>query len=160
MTVSTLPTMTPLTTKEKAFVLAYIGEARFNATRAATMAGYSERTARSQGSEILARPRVAEAVRTALSERSLTSEAVLAELSAIARAPWEEFVTVRTHPKTGEVLEVRMDLTAKVRALELLAKAHGLLTDRVQISGRLTFADLHALASSDDANTGAELALA
>jgi phage terminase small subunit len=160
MIVSTLSTMEPLTTKEKAFVLAYIGEGRFNATRAATMAGYSERTARAQGSEILARPRVAAAVRTALSERALTSEAVLAELSAIARAPWEEFVTVRTNPKTGEVLETRMDLTAKVRALELLAKAHGLLTDRVQISGRLTFADLHTLASSDEADTGADLAVA
>lgn len=125
-----------LTAKQEAFIAAYIGEARFNATRAATIAGYSK--ARQSGSETLANPVVAARVQEELKARSISGEGVLAELTDIATADWRDFIKVRTNPKTGEVTEVAMDLGAKVKSLEILAKAHGLLTDKVDLTGSLT----------------------
>ena len=76
-------------------------------------------------------------MRDDLERRSIPAEAVLTELARIATADWREFVTVVANPKTGDVLSVRMDLSSKVRALELLGKAYGLFTDRLDISGSL-----------------------
>jgi phage terminase small subunit len=42
-----------LTLKQRRFVEAYCGEAAGNATQAAKLAGYSSRTARSQGQRLL-----------------------------------------------------------------------------------------------------------
>ena len=42
-----------LTAKEHAFVAAYLGEARGNATKAAEIAGYSPKTAYSAGGRLL-----------------------------------------------------------------------------------------------------------
>src|SRR5262249_53544012 len=58
----------------------------------------------------------------------------LAELTEIAAAPWEKFVIEVTNSK-GDVVGVRMDLGNKVKALEIIAKAHGLLTTQAQVSG-------------------------
>lgn len=125
-----------LTNKQIAFVVAYIGEARFNATRAAEIAGYSK--ARQSGSETLSNPVVAARIADELKARSITGDGVLAELTDIATADWREFVHIKTNPKTGATIEVSMDLGAKVKSLEILAKAHGLLTDRIDLSGGMT----------------------
>ena len=53
-----------LTSKQEAFVSAYVGPARMNATRAAIMAGYSERTAKAIGSENLTKPDVQAAIQS------------------------------------------------------------------------------------------------
>ena len=124
--------------KHEAFILAYIGVARFNGTRAAIMAGYTERSARSTASDLLTNPDIAARVQEELKRRSMPADAVLAELTDIATADWREFVTVKTNPKTGAQIDVTMDLGAKVKSLEILAKAHGLLTDRIDLSGNLT----------------------
>jgi phage terminase small subunit len=44
-----------LNSRERAFVTAYLGRARGNATRAARLAGYSQRTSRQQGSRLLSK---------------------------------------------------------------------------------------------------------
>jgi hypothetical protein len=49
-----------LTTKQQAFVAAYLGSARFNATKAAEMAGYAK--ARQSGSECLSNPVIKQAI--------------------------------------------------------------------------------------------------
>lgn len=126
-----------LNPKQEKFVLAYVGEARFNATKAAKMAGYSERSAYSTGHELLKNPEIAARVKDVLDVHRLSAEAVLSELADIATAEWREFVVVRLNPKTGEKLEVKMDLNAKVRSLELLARAHGLLKDNVAVTGNV-----------------------
>ena len=123
---------------QEAFVLAYIGEARFNATKAAITAGYSPRSARSTASDLLATPNIAARVQEELRQRSMPADAVLAELTDIATADWREFVKIRTNTKTGEQIEVAMDMNAKVKSLEILAKAHGLLTDKIDLTGSLT----------------------
>lgn len=124
--------------RQEAFVFAYIGESRYNATRAALSAGYSPKTAYAQGHDLLKVPEIAARIREELSTRAMSAEAVLTELTDVATAEWRDFVTVRTDPKTGETLDVKMDLSNKVKSLEILAKAHGLLTDKLDISGTLT----------------------
>ena len=75
-----------LNQREQAFVAAYLELG--NATKAAVEAGYSEATARQQGSRLLSKADVRDAVaagRQALAEQSLvTREMIEAELAAIA----------------------------------------------------------------------------
>ena len=52
----------PLKPRERAFVIAYLGECKFDARLAAIRAGYSAKTAQQQGARILKRERVATAV--------------------------------------------------------------------------------------------------
>jgi len=89
-------------------------------------------------------------VREELAALAVSAEGVLAELSAVATAPWREFLQIRTDPRTGPVVEARMDLSAKIRALELIGKAHGIFTDRVDVSGSLTSRVELVGASADD----------
>lgn len=51
-----------LNAKQTAFVAAYLGDARGNATEAARIAGYSERTAYSQGHDLLKKPEIQAAI--------------------------------------------------------------------------------------------------
>jgi phage terminase small subunit len=51
-------TVRRLTEMQHKFLLAYFGDARFNATKAAVMAGYSPKTAYSIGSELLKKPHI------------------------------------------------------------------------------------------------------
>jgi len=60
--------MQELTTKQQCFVLEYSRE--FNATKAATSAGYSEKTARSIGCELLTKPNIRSAIKQRLEELS------------------------------------------------------------------------------------------
>lgn len=104
-----------LTTKQAAFVEAYLGPARFNATQAAIAAGYSERSAYATAAETLRHPRVQSAIKAHLEALAMPAAEVLASIAEIAR--------------TG-TLEAN-----RLRALELLAKHLGLLTEKVQLSG-------------------------
>ena len=51
-----------LTAKQRAFVEHYVGESRFHAATAAKLAGYSENTARSQGTRLLSNANVRAAI--------------------------------------------------------------------------------------------------
>ncbi len=144
-----------LTNKQTDFVLAYIGECRFNATKAAIKAGYSEKSASSLGYQLLQNPLVSTRIKQELDSRAMTAEAVLAELADVASAEWRDFLQIKTHPVTGDIVDARMDLRSKVDALELLGKHHQLFTDKLHVTGELTFADLAALADEADAEPGA-----
>lgn len=75
--------------RKAVFIEAYIANGR-NATQAAITAGFSEKTARSQGQRLLTDVDVAEAVRERQGELAekfeLTTESVIAELSKIVHA--------------------------------------------------------------------------
>ena len=60
--------MDVLTPKQQLFVMEYLVD--LNATRAAKAAGYSERTAESQGSRLLSNVKVAAAIQSAMDDRS------------------------------------------------------------------------------------------
>jgi phage terminase small subunit len=127
-----------LTPKQEAFVLAYIGEARFNASRAAEVAGYKDP---GQAGYILKKKEeIRSRIDDYLNTVALSSTEVLAELTDVATADWRDFLTIR-RDKDGEILDVRMDLSAKIKSLELLGKNHKLFTDRLDVGAQESFAN-------------------
>ena len=105
--------------KRRAFVREYLID--LNATQAAIRAGYSNRSAYSQGQRLLKDAEIQQAVRTAKEERAhdtgLSAQMVLQGLRGIAE---------------GEASD-----SARVRAYELLGKHLGMFTERVEHSGGL-----------------------
>ena len=75
-----------LTGKQKAFADYYIGGAHFNATKAAKLAGYSEKTAFQIGYENLRKPEIRDYIKERLSELTLTENEVLSRLTDHANA--------------------------------------------------------------------------
>lgn len=117
-----------LTTKQELFVAAYLGAAHGNATEAARMAGYA--VPRQEGARLLSNAVIAARVSQHIATKYADADRVLEELTDVALAEWRDFISIRTNPKTGEIVEVRMDLTSKVKSLELLGKFHQLFVDR------------------------------
>jgi phage terminase small subunit len=117
-----------LTTKQELFVAAYLGEAHGNATEAARMAGY--KTPHPEGSRLLRNPTIAARVSEKLENAGITADAILAELADVGFADWREFVEVLARDKSGKPIKTRMDLSNKVKALELLGKHHQLFADK------------------------------
>lgn len=76
--------------KQKAFIEEYLKD--FNATQAAIRAGYSEKTARSQGHRLLTNVDVSEAIQQRLSEKRVSADEALQMLSEIIRGDLGEFV--------------------------------------------------------------------
>jgi phage terminase small subunit len=76
-----------LPSKQRVFCLEYVGNG-FNATRAAKKAGYSAKTADSQGSRLLKNAKVAAAIAAftgkACAKREITAERVLDEIAKLA----------------------------------------------------------------------------
>lgn len=128
-----------LTTKEELFVSFYLGDARGNATEAARLAGYTgtERSIRNTAYKLVAKGDIRSRIRATLDQVDASAERVLRELGDVAFAEWRDFLLVRTDPKTGETVEVKMDMGSKVKSLEMLAKYHKLLSDKVEMSGQV-----------------------
>lgn len=77
-----------LTDKEFLFANYYLGEARFNATEAAKLAGYSENTARQIGYENLTKPYIQDYINKKTSvifeKLGITQEMIIQEMAKIA----------------------------------------------------------------------------
>lgn len=122
-----------LTGKQQRWVDAYVGDARFNATEAARIAGYS--SARHSGWLNRQNADVYAHVQAWLNANALGAEEVLAELRDVAVSEWRDHIEIKTDPKTGETIDVKLFLADKIKALELLGKHHKLFTDNVAVSG-------------------------
>ena len=83
---------TELTPMQRIFISEYL--ATWNATKAATKAGYSEKTAYSQGARLLKNVEVAAAIDAELGKRALTANEVLARLADHARGTADDFLVV------------------------------------------------------------------
>lgn len=83
-----------LTGKQQAFIDAYLGEARFNATEAARLAGYEgiENTLSSVGYENLRKPEIASEIQRRMNEAAMSANEVLSRLSEIARGEVDNFL--------------------------------------------------------------------
>jgi len=85
--------MAKLTRKQQMFVKEYLVD--LNATQAAIRAGYSAKTANRIASENLAKPVIAEAIQSAMKERSarieITADGVLQELAKLAFVNIQDF---------------------------------------------------------------------
>jgi phage terminase small subunit len=110
--------------KEIAFVNFYVGEAHFSADKAYKMAtGVEGRTV--NASRWAKKPHIQRAIRYRLETMGATAEAALAELTDVAFSDWRDHIDVKM--RNGEIISTRMDLSSKVRANELILKAHGKL---------------------------------
>lgn len=135
-----------LSARQKAFIEAYLGVARLNATAAARIAGY--RDPEQAGYENKRKQEVRARIEERLQEEALSKGEVLAELAAVARMNWREAVQVRLDER-DEVVDARMELRDKVRSLELLGKAYGLFTERVQVESTVDVRHLAERAAQD-----------
>lgn len=122
------PEQPKLTLKQEAFIAAYLGDAKGVAVEAARQAGY--KNPKPSAEDNMRNPAILARVSQHVAAKYADADTVLAELTDVALAEWRDFITIKTNPKTGEVVEVRMDLAAKVKSLELLAKFHQLLIER------------------------------
>jgi len=155
-----------LTNKQAAFLYEYLTD--FNATQAAIRAGYSERTARSIGQELLTKPDINAEIQRKLAEKAMKPDDILREIADIARSDMGDFLDISsmswqidlhkakelgltklikkvkqrtniTQHKDGdeeENTQVEIELADKLKALELLAKLNGMLSDKTEITGK------------------------
>src|SRR3990172_7601363 len=82
------------TRKQWAFIEEYLQ--CFNATEAAKRAGYSERTARQQGSRLLSNVDISEEIKQRLDERAVRADEILQRLSDMARADLGDFMDIES----------------------------------------------------------------
>lgn len=149
-----------LNKKQTVFVESYLSH--WNATQAARDAGYSERSARSIGSENLTKPDIQAAIAARLAALKMSADEVLTRLTDHARGSVAPFirvtlggdlrgfdlsedkplhlihkVSVTTRTMKDDVTEERIaiELYDAQAALALLGKHHGLFTDRIEHSG-------------------------
>ena len=109
-----------MTLKQRLFVDAYLGPGAGNATEAARRAGYrgDDGTLAQVGHENLKKPEILAAVEARMQEAAMETDEVLAELSKIARMDATSSSA----------------LSSKVRALEILAKIHGMMSDKLNLN--------------------------
>ena len=150
-----------LTPKQALFAEEYLKD--LNATQAATRAGYSEKTASSQGERLLRNAEVKEAIHKAMGERSertkMKADEVLLEFARIGQSNILDYVSfgiegvalrdsseltedqARCISEVSEtvnaqgVRQIKFKLHDKIRALENLARHLGLLVEKHEHSG-------------------------
>lgn len=105
--------------KQKRFVSEYI-KSGGNAKKAAVLAGYSKKTARSIGSENLTKPDIAKAVEKAQKR--------IAE-----KAEWTALDILRNLQEIAQLARERGNLTAEIKCNELYGKQIGMFIDRVKV---------------------------
>lgn len=152
------PTLNP---KHQAFADAYL--MTFNQTRAAIAAGYSERSARQQGSELMTYPNILAYIRKRMEENAASAIEVIHHLTEIARGDITDVMddngnldlkAARANGKSrlikkiksraittdnSDIVETEVEISDPLKAQELLGKYHALFTDKVDshVSGEI-----------------------
>jgi phage terminase small subunit len=144
--------------KRSAFVEEYLRD--WNATQAALRAGYSPRSAYSQGGRLLKNAEVQSAISQRLKEKKMTADEDLVRLSEQARVDISEFIQPggainwEAVQKKGYLVKKikhhvgmssEIELVDSQRALELIGKAHGLFVEHFEVDNKLTVVGLKAL---------------
>ena len=132
--------MEKLTEKQKKFVDYYI-QTSGNASEAARLAGYSEKTARASGAENLTKPNIKNAIDTRLKEleskRTASAQETLELLTSIMRGELEskEFAVVGTGDGFSKVdiFSKTPSTKERLKAAESMARIHGLMRDKVEV---------------------------
>lgn len=147
--------MAKLTAKQQRFCDEYLID--LNATQAAIRSGYSEKTARVIGQENLLKPAIKDYIEKRMAEKEkeliADQDEVMRYLSSVMRRELKESVVVTLQEKTEKwvkdedtgklkkqtiteekpaVVEIPARLSDSNKAAELLGKAYGLYTDRVE----------------------------
>ena len=121
--------------KQAAFTREYCVD--YNATQAAIRAGYSPKTAGIQGHDLLKKPNIAAEVKrlsnVAAEELGITKRWILQQLKDSVETNFPRYVESETDK--GDVVLTFGNAAAANKALELLMKHAGLLTEKVEHSG-------------------------
>lgn len=141
--------MAGLTGKQLAFVNAYLGNAKFNATEAARIAGYkgNDVTIRNVAKENLTKPYIKKAIADYWNTNAMPAEEVLSRLAEMARSDYGDFVelsngrllvkdTAQLKGKTHLIKKIKetkdgieVELHDPKAALDSIGKYHALFTD-------------------------------
>ena len=147
-----------LTDKQQRFVDEYLID--LNATQAAIRAGYSVKTANEQGSQLLAKLSIQQAIAEKMAERSrrtgVNQDRVVLELAKIAFMKLSDIIDEKGKIKdtateddlaclegykykysdtdSGYSVEREVKLSSKMKALELLGKHLGMWNDKVDLN--------------------------
>ncbi len=109
-----------------------------NATQAAVRAGYSEKTAKSQGQRLLTNVDISAYIAAELekmhSERIADAGEVMEYLTAVMRGAERDQTLRLTGDGVQEVVSVPVPTRDRVRAAELLGKRYSLFTDRADLN--------------------------
>lgn len=106
-----------LNNRQRAFVKAYVGKARYNATEAAKAAGYAPASARNQGHRMMINDDIRAAIDARLRPHLASPNEILTEIKSIAYDAEEE-------------------TRDRLKALDMLTKAAGLLVQKVEVTGK------------------------
>lgn len=146
--------MAKLTAKQKRFCDEYLID--LNATQAAKRAGYSKKTARAIANENLTKPAIKEYINQRMEEKEkeliADQDEVMKYLSAVMRREKTESVVVTLSKEKSmyvpdvngtmrkqtvkeevpQIIEIPARLSDSNKAAELLGKAYGIYTDKVE----------------------------
>lgn len=114
-----------LTTKQKNFCEYYLQTG--NATEAARLAGYSDKTARVIGAENLSKPAISEYI---ASRRAEMDKALIADSDEVLR-----FYSAVMRGEVKDQFGLDPALSDRIRAAELLGKRYRLFADKVSVEG-------------------------
>ena len=124
-----------LNDRQQLFVTEYVKD--MNATKAAERAGYSKRTAYSQGQRLLKNVEIKKAVDKLLLEvrKNNVADAVEIEeyLTAVMRGKMKETEMINVGNFEQELVEVPAKQTTRIKAAELLGKRYAMWTDKQEI---------------------------
>lgn len=135
--------MAELNSRQKAFISEYIKDK--NATQAAIRAGYSEKTAYSQGQRLLKKAEIKSAIDSLFEKIRDENIAVAKEveefLSLMMRGEIDEEVVVVEGCGDGcsdaRIMKKQAAAKERLKAAELLGKRYGIFTDKVNVEGSL-----------------------
>ena len=126
-----------LTNKQRAFIDAYCGASKFNATNAARRAGYKHPEV--QGSQNLEKLSVEISKRMQhLKEKSgasiMSQQEVAQRLSKFANGS----IKVQQLANNGKLVDAPVSPKDQLKALELLGKSYGMFVDKKEVSGDMS----------------------
>lgn len=123
-----------MTEKQMRFCDEYLTD--MNATQAAIRAGYSEKTAYSQGQRLLKNVEVKayidEQIERIHSEKTADAQEVLEYLTAVMRGEHKEQVLYLIGDGMQSVRNIEVSARDRLKAAEMLGRAHMMFTDKVQ----------------------------
>lgn len=123
------------TERRRRFVVAYVGEAMGNATKAALLAGYSADTATAQGSALLSFRDVAEAVdllrKPKRDRRIMRMGEAQQLLTRIARAQEQDTVVTKDGDGIAYPMKTDPNLNTRMKAVELIGRVQGVFVTKV-----------------------------
>lgn len=118
---------TKLTDKQLLFATEYIKTA--NATQAALKAGYSENSARQQGSRLLSNANVSQYIQSHMEKKNKSTIATADEVL--------EYLTKVMNGEEKDAFGLDASIADRTKAAELLGKRHMLFTEKVKLDAEI-----------------------